>query len=194
MSTQDAAPLRRYRTALIGLAIAVGLLILKQGVDLLAGSVSGVIASSVLYSLALAANFLALVAAACGVGRPRRAGIGYAICGWGYYFLALFEGPSSARVPPLITTAGFHLVLGRDSWGGGGGGGNPGDMIWAAHAAATVAAGLLGGWFAARLARPDGGLAPVSTLRNLARSLQPIFAERPTNPEPDPVHPLDRPG
>ena len=182
--------MHRYRTAIVGLAIAVGLLVLKQGVDLIAGSVSSLIASSFSYSLALAANFLALVAAACGVGRARRVGIGYAICGWGYFFVALVEASPFARKPPLITSLGFELVFGMGPMGGRGGG--PDSMLWAAHATATIAAGLLGGWFASRLARPDANPAPTLPMLDLVRSFLPARGDRPVEPAADPVHPLDR--
>ena len=182
--------MHRYRTAIVGLAIAVALLVLKQGIDLIAGSVSGMIASSFAYSLALAANFLALVAAACGGGRVRRAGIGYALCGWGYLFMATFEASPFAQKPPLITSLVFELIFGVNSLGGRGGG--PDTMLWAAHATATIAAGLVGGWFAARLLLPDANLAPATPLRDFVRSLRPTPVERPAMPEADPIHPLDR--
>ena len=80
MTAGDLGATARYRTTGIGLAIIATLLVFKVATDLIPALVWG----SLTYSSALGANFLAIVAALCGVGRIRRAGIGYAVCGWGY--------------------------------------------------------------------------------------------------------------
>ena len=178
MSNTEPAPRNRYRTSIIGLGVLVGLL----ACWLLSTVVPSLFLSSLMYSLALTLNALALVAAFGGSGSNRRAGIGYAACGWVYIIFAIFE--DFDRPPLLVTSLILDSAIdpGSGPRSNDGSGGSAGQLIWAAHALIAVVAGMAGTWFAVRL--PGLGPRPASPLER--------FVERPAPRQDADSHPLDR--
>ena len=187
-------PRNRYRTAIIGVGVLVAMLAIRLLYEVVPAQFLG----SLAYSLALALNVLALVAVFGGLGWARRAGIGYAACGWAYLLLAYVEAGGFGRIPPLITSVIFEAALGPINgprFGGGGGfigNVNAGQLLWTAHSLATIAAGVGGAWFAVRLpgrrSRPGPALPAVGDLLDRWRSRPAAAPPRPV----ETIHPLDR--
>jgi hypothetical protein len=90
-------PLRLTIAGFMGLilVIAVGLAALRHPTRLWANAT---------FSMALAMDFGAVVAAISSEGRARSVCSGFAVCGWGYLVLALFPWFEANIGPQLITT------------------------------------------------------------------------------------------
>ncbi len=114
--------------------------------------------TSLLYSLAFGCNFLAVVGAIVGAGRIRSAAIGFAVCGWGYFVLAISQTNAPGQTSILITSVLVRqtldlLTAGLPS--------HERDLLSsAADALFIIAAGVVGGLFAWYLSRRPSDLAP----------------------------------
>jgi len=114
--------------------------------------------SSLLYSLALGGNFLAVVGVIVGASRTRNLATGYAVCGWGYLVLTLIqEFPRSQRLF-LFASVLMDFVLDMMS---------PGllrddryQVVLATDSLSIIASGSIGGVFAWYLSRRTSDMAP----------------------------------
>jgi hypothetical protein len=107
------------------------------------------------YSLTVALNFAATVAAIASAGPARKAAAGFAVCGWGYFLFAFVPAPGRSLETYLITTNLIAWFYGISS--------DPFSFNIIAHAMFGIAAGAAGALLASRLAHRDNPARPVSS-------------------------------
>ena len=129
--------MRRFRFTMSGL---MGL-VLTSAVGLTALTHPTPLWASVAFSLALAANFAAIVATIASEGGGRKVAAGFAVCGWGYFLLTLAPGLETSVGLYLVTTPLIEWFY-RHSVP------DPFSFARIVHSLFSIASGVAGGMFA----------------------------------------------